>query len=210
MTESVHPEGNLTGGLGGCFAVNNGTAVQGGYIHCISLLIINPFDGPVVSHKVYPVGKELELVDITGGNEKGNGLCLQILEHPGKLRRLKKGKRNVIQDNQLCAKNVGLQDFHQILLCLCQVAHFFLGGYGQPQFTHPVQGFMQYEFSVYKVCAVFVSSYHENILHDSKGRNQGTVLLYQCSTGREYAVGCRIFLIVEFSFRGGCLSGENQ
>lgn len=29
-----------------------------------------------------PVGKELELVDITGGNEKGNGLCLQILEHP--------------------------------------------------------------------------------------------------------------------------------
>jgi len=126
MAEPVYAKGYLARGLGGDFAVNYGAAVQRGNIHCISLLIVNPFNGPVVSHKVYAVGKELELVDITGGYEKGNGFGSQILEHSGKLRRLEKGKRDVVQDNQLCSQNVSLQDFHQILFCLCQAAYFFL------------------------------------------------------------------------------------
>ena len=126
MAEPVYAKGYLARGLGGDFAVNYGAAVQSGNIHCISFLIVNPFNGPVISHKVYAVGKELELVDITGGYEKGNGFGSQILEHSGKLRRLEKGKRDVVQDNQLCAQNVSLQDFHQILFCFCQAAYFFL------------------------------------------------------------------------------------
>lgn len=66
------------------------------------------------------------------GRWRQEDLAFRYWNIPKKLRRLKKGKRNVIQDNQLCAKNVGLQDFRQILLCLCQAAHFFLGDMDSP------------------------------------------------------------------------------
>ena len=43
---------------------------------------------------------------------KEMALVLQILEHSGKLRRLEKGKRDVVQDNQLCAAMHGPDDVY--------------------------------------------------------------------------------------------------